>query len=284
MAATQKDKSQLSLARQLSNIPWCEQYERMISGMLYDAFTPELEAARFRARKICHEYNTTFPSFPTGREGGEHETNPVPSEGSSLKVGSSAVKPEAQSQTMEQTPKTLTAEGNSSERQKENKSEGVSQGEESMSVLAANRFKILSSLLGFCGSGTFIEPPLQVDYGSNISLGLSFYSNFNLTILDCALVTIGDRVMFGPNVSIYAATHETDVTSRREGVEYAKSVSIGDDCWIGGSVTILGGVKVGRGSTVAAGSLVNKDVPEWSVVMGVPARVVRRVEPVPPVE
>lgn len=126
----------------------------------------------------------------------------------------------------------------------------------------------------------FIEPPFYVDYGCNIRLGARFYANFNLTILDCGLVTIGDRVMFGPNVSIYAATHETDVQSRRDNIEYAKPVVVGDDCWVGGNVVILPGVTIGKGCTIAAGAVVSKDIPDWSVAMGQPARVVKTVRPV----
>lgn len=81
-----------------------------------------------------------------------------------------------------------------------------------------------------------IEPPFNIDYGCNISLGKRFYANFNLTILDCSLVTIGNRCMFGPNVSIFAATHEAEVASRRANVEFGRPVVIGDDCWIGGNV------------------------------------------------
>lgn len=86
--------------------------------------------------------------------------------------------------------------------------------------------------------------------------------------------------MFGPNVSIYAATHETDVQSRRDNIEYAKPVSIGDDCWIGGHVVILPGVTIGKGCTIAAGAVVSRDIPDWSVAMGQPARVVKTVRPV----
>lgn len=106
----------------------------------------------------------------------------------------------------------------------------------------------------------------------------------SLTILDCSLVTIGNRVLFGPNVSIFAATHETEVQSRREYIEYAREVTIGDDCWIGGHVVIMPGVTIGRGTTVAAGAVVTRDLPEFVVAMGVPARVVRsvgRVDPLP---
>lgn len=103
----------------------------------------------------------------------------------------------------------------------------------------------------------------------------------SLVILDCGMVEIGDRVLFGPSVSIFAATHETAVQSRRDGVEYARPVRIGDDCWIGGNTTIMPGVTIGKGCTVAAGSVVTRDVPGFSVAMGAPARVVKEVDPVP---
>jgi len=106
----------------------------------------------------------------------------------------------------------------------------------------------------------------------------------SLVILDCGMVTIGDRVMFGPFVSIFAATHETDVQSRRDGVEYAKSVTIGDDCWIGGNTTIMPGVTIGKGCTIGAGSVVTKDIPDFCVAIGTPAKVVKRVDPVPDIQ
>lgn len=90
--------------------------------------------------------------------------------------------------------------------------------------------------------------------------------------------------MFGPSVSIYAATHETGVQSRREGVEYAREVVIGSDCWIGGNVTIMPGVTIGDGCTIGASSVVTRDIESWSVAIGSPARVVKRVDPVPPLK
>lgn len=133
---------------------------------------------------------------------------------------------------------------------------------------AAARLELLRGMLGAVGAETYIESPFLVDYGCNVSLGARFYANYNLVILDCSLVVIGDRVMCGPNVSIYAATHETDVTSRRNNVEYARDIHIGDDVWIGGGSTILPGVTIGQGSTIGAGSLVTRDVPPFSVVHG----------------
>ena len=105
--------------------------------------------------------------------------------------------------------------------------------------------------------------------------------NDSTVILDCSLVLIGHRVMFGPNVSIFAATHETEVSSRRENIEFARKVVIGDDCWIGGGTVILPGVTIGKGCTIGAGSVVSRDIPAWSVAMGSPARVVKKVQELP---
>lgn len=144
-----------------------------------------------------------------------------------------------------------------------------------------DRLRRLRDMLGrFDGEDGHIEPPLQLDYGCNVSIGKRFYSNFNLCILDCALVTIGDRVMCGPNVSFFTATHETEVQSRRDYIEYALPITIGDDCWIGGHVVVLPGVTIGKGCTIAAGAVVTKDIPDWSVAMGQPAKVVKKVTPV----
>lgn len=139
-------------------------------------------------------------------------------------------------------------------------------------------------MIGKLGADVYIEPPFQIDYGCNIILGDRFYANFNLTILDCGIVSIGDRVMMGPNVSIFAATHETEVENRRMNIEYTKPVRIGDDCWIGGHAVILPGVTIGEGCTIAAASVVTKDIPPWSVAMGSPARVVRKVKPLDPLK
>jgi acetyltransferase-like isoleucine patch superfamily enzyme len=103
----------------------------------------------------------------------------------------------------------------------------------------------------------------------------------SMTILDCGIVKIGDRTMFGPGVSIFAATHETEVQSRRDGVEYAREVTIGNDCWIGGNTVIMPGVTIGDGVTIGASSVVTKDIPSFSVAIGSPARVVKKVQPVP---
>lgn len=101
-----------------------------------------------------------------------------------------------------------------------------------------------------------------------------------LTILDTSLVIIGDRVQMGPNVSIYSAGHETSVLSRIKFVEFGHCIRIEDDCWIGGGVTILPGVTIGRGCTVGAGAVVTKSIPPYSVALGAPAKVVKKLQSV----
>ena len=126
----------------------------------------------------------------------------------------------------------------------------------------------------------WVEGPVRVDYGTNVRLGKNVYINFNCTILDTCLVTIGSRTLLASNVSLYSATHPLDPVLRNgtKGPEYGKEIHIGEDCFIGGNVTICPGVRVGNGSTVGAGSVVTKDVPEMCVVAGNPARIIRRLD------
>ncbi|KAM0121599.1 hypothetical protein ACP6JC_001770 [Aspergillus fumigatus] len=145
------------------------------------------------------------------------------------------------------------------------------------SETVAQREVTLRKLFGRVGRGVYIEPPLFVDYGCNISVGDGFYANFNLTVLDCGLVTIGNNVEIGPNVNIITGEHETKIEARRKhrGTEFTREVIIGDDCWIGANVTILAGVTIGSGCSIGAGSVVKRDIPPYSIAVGSPARVIR---------
>ena len=127
----------------------------------------------------------------------------------------------------------------------------------------------------------WVESPVRIDYGTNVKMGKNVYINFNCTILDTCLVTIGSRTLLAANVSIYGATHPLDpvLRSGTNGPELGKEVHIGEDCFIGGSVVILPGVKIGNGVTVGAGSVVTKDVPDLCVVAGNPAKVIKKIEP-----
>jgi acetyltransferase-like isoleucine patch superfamily enzyme len=106
----------------------------------------------------------------------------------------------------------------------------------------------------------WVEPPIRIDYGTNVRVGEGVFINFNCTIIDTCLVSIGARTLFAPNVSIYSGTHPLDpeVRNGTAGPELGKEVWIEEDCWIGGNVVILPGVRIGKGSTVGAGSVVTK--------------------------
>lgn len=137
--------------------------------------------------------------------------------------------------------------------------------------------RCLRDILGSCGTKINVNQPFRCDYGCNIHVGENFFANFNLTILDEALVTIGDNVFIGPNVSIYTACHPLDPEQRRTGVEWAEPVTIGNDVWIGGGATLLPGVSVGNGAVIAAGAVVSRDVKPMTVVAGNPARPIKEI-------
>ena len=139
-------------------------------------------------------------------------------------------------------------------------------------------YAAISRLLGSIGDEQIIVvQPFFCDYGKHISVGRRFFSNFNFTVLDEARVTIGDDCFIGPNVSIYTACHSTDPVERNSRQEWALPVTIGNNVWIGGSVTILPGVTIGDNVTIGAGSVVVGDIPSNSVAVGNPARVVKKV-------
>ncbi|KAF1829371.1 maltose O-acetyltransferas-like protein [Decorospora gaudefroyi] len=125
----------------------------------------------------------------------------------------------------------------------------------------------------------WIEPPVAMDYGYNLRLGKNVFINFNSVFLDTCLITIGSRTLVGPNVSFYSATHPLDPALRNgtQGPELGHEIHVGEDCWIGGNVCILPGLIIGKGSVVGAGSVVTKNVPDFTVVAGNPARFIRKV-------
>jgi maltose O-acetyltransferase len=133
---------------------------------------------------------------------------------------------------------------------------------------------ILKELLGGIGDDEIIiNQPFRCDYGRQITVGKRFFANFNLTVLDEARVTIGDDCFIGPNVSIYTACHSTDPIVRNTRQEWARPVTIGNNVWIGGSVTILPGVTIGDNVSIGAGSVVVHDIPSNTVAVGNPCKV-----------
>jgi maltose O-acetyltransferase len=139
---------------------------------------------------------------------------------------------------------------------------------------------LLEELLASVGAEAVIEAPFHCDYGFNITVGERFYANANCVFLDCAPIAIGDRVLFGPAVQLYAATHPIDAETRASGLEYALPITVGNDVWIGGGAIVLPGVTIGDRAVVGAGSVVVKNVPADVVAVGNPCRPVRELEAV----
>jgi len=136
---------------------------------------------------------------------------------------------------------------------------------------------VLGDLLGTLGEGAHINPPLFVDYGENIHVGARTFVNYNLTALDVAPITIGADCQIGPNVQLLTPTHPVEPQPRRDKLEAAKPITIGDNVWLGGGAIVLPGVTIGDNSVIGAGAVVTKDVPANVVAVGNPARVVRSI-------
>lgn len=114
-------------------------------------------------------------------------------------------------------------------------------------------------------------------FGKNVSLGDNSGIGKNSIINDYTY--IGKNVMMGPEVIIYTRNHKfdsIDIPMIEQGFQNVKKVFIGDDVWIGARVIILPGVKIGNGVIIGAGAVVTKDVDNYSIVAGVPARVVKK--------
>lgn len=137
---------------------------------------------------------------------------------------------------------------------------------------------MLKDMLGTCDDDTYINPPFYCDYGKQIHVGKRFFANFHFTVLDEAPVTIGDDVFIGPNVSLYTACHSTLPEERNTRHEWAKPITIGNNCWLGGSVTVVPGVTIGDNCTIGAGSVVTHDIPANSIAVGNPCRVIKHID------
>ena len=145
----------------------------------------------------------------------------------------------------------------------------------SLGLPSDERHALLAERLGEVGKGAVVRPPFHCDYGFNIRLGSDVFINFNCVILDVVEVSIGEGTQIGPAVQIYTADHPRDPAQRREGLEFGRPIRIGRHVWIGGGAIILPGITIGDQSIIGAGSVVTRDVPPNTTVVGNPARIVR---------
>lgn len=135
----------------------------------------------------------------------------------------------------------------------------------------------LEKVLGYKSENATIIPPFQCEYGSNLKLGKNVFINFNLSLLTPAKVEIGDNCYIGPNVGLYTAMHPISPEARNAGINFARPIKIGADCWLGAGVIVLPGVEIGEGCTIGAGSVVTKNIPPRTVAAGNPCRVLRKI-------
>jgi maltose O-acetyltransferase len=145
-----------------------------------------------------------------------------------------------------------------------------------MAGAVGERKLVLEQLLGRCSS-IDIQPPFYCDYGRHLLTGANCFMNFNCVILDCSWVRIGDNVQLGPAVQVYTAYHPLVAAERIKGPELASPVGIGDNVWIGGGAIICPGVTIGNDTTIGAGSVVTRSIPDGVFAAGNPCRVIRKI-------
>lgn len=148
------------------------------------------------------------------------------------------------------------------------------------------RAQIVKELLGKSTESVIFQGPINFSYGCNTYIGKKFYANYNFTVMDDNKITIGDHVLVGPNVSLMTASHPL-IASEREEVtypdghksmsEYAKPITIGNNVWLACGVIVTGGVKIGDGAVIGAGSVVTKDILAGYLACGVPCKPIRLI-------
>lgn len=137
---------------------------------------------------------------------------------------------------------------------------------------------LLKTMFAEIGSGCYIEPPFHANFGGkHIHFGKNIYANFNLTMVDDTHIYVGDYTMFGPNVTVATAGHPILPELRAQGYQYNAPVHIGKNCWLGAGAIVLPGITIGNNVVIGAGSVVTKNIPDNSVAVGNPCKVIRKV-------
>jgi acetyltransferase-like isoleucine patch superfamily enzyme len=138
------------------------------------------------------------------------------------------------------------------------------------------REKLLCSLFSSIGSNNIIKEGFKCNYGFNITIGNNCYINYDVIMLDSYKIHLGNNVFIAPKVVISPVTHPLDAKERKHLI--GKQIIIEDNVWIGAGAIILPGVTIHEGAVIAAGAVVKKDVEKYTIVGGIPARVIKKIE------
>lgn len=139
------------------------------------------------------------------------------------------------------------------------------------------RRDFLRTFVAKLDEGAMINSPFYMEFANHLEMGVNSFINYDCIMLNNAMIKLGDNVLVGPKVSFYTAMHPIDAKQREQWLIYAKPITVEDNVWIGGSATILGGVTIGKNAIVGAGAVVTKDVEPNTIVVGNPARVLRKI-------
>ena len=136
---------------------------------------------------------------------------------------------------------------------------------------------VLEAMIPGVPKSVTILPPFHCDHGNGLHLGEGVFVNYNGMFLDAGEITIGAHTLIGPNCSLYTPQHPIDYLQRRKTIESAFPIKIGEDCWLGGNVTVCPGVTIGDRTVIGAGSVVTHDIPSDCMAAGNPCKVIKRL-------
>ena len=140
------------------------------------------------------------------------------------------------------------------------------------------RRELLVRIMGELNEGVTVLGPVYFDYGHLTTIGRGTFVNHGCYFMDGGGITIGENVFVGPFTGFYTATHPTDYARRNAGLEWAKPITVGDNCWFGANCSVMPGVTIGSGCVIAAGSVITEDIPDNCMAAGVPAVVKKKIE------
>ena len=128
------------------------------------------------------------------------------------------------------------------------------------------------------GENFHIESNFWCDYGYRIEIGENFYANHNVVMLDAGGISFGDTLLVAPQCGFHTSGHPIDAQTRNSAIEYARPIKVGNDVWIGAGVHVCPGVTIGNNVVIGAGSVVVRDIPDNSIAVGDPCRVIKKID------